>query len=144
MVLRALPARLLSRPSSSFLRNMSISSSSSFSAAPVVEPDYSASTTPHEDRIRWVLTQAYSPTYLQIHNDSHKHAHHAPMRTGGGSETHFRIEVVSDGFAGKGLAARHREVYGMFKEEMSAPGGIHAMQLLTLTPEEYERRRSRA
>jgi len=32
-------------------------------------------------------------------------------------------------------------VYGLLKDEMSQEGGIHALQLRTLTPEEEERRR---
>ena len=37
--------------------------------------------------------------------------------------------------------ARHRMVYALLREEMAAEGGIHALQLRTLTPDEEERRR---
>jgi BolA-like protein 1 len=39
--------------------------------------------------------------------------------------------------------ARHRIVYHLLKEEMERPGGIHALQLRTMTPEEEERQKKR-
>lgn len=35
--------------------------------------------------------------------------------------------------------SRHRMVYGLLKDEMNRAGGIHALQLRTLTPQEHER-----
>jgi BolA protein len=40
--------------------------------------------------------------------------------------------------------ARHRMVYALLKEELDRPGGIHALQLRTKTPEEEAKQRSRA
>ncbi|KAK9350168.1 bola protein [Lipomyces doorenjongii] len=111
--------------------------------APEKDPDFGDSETPYEDKIRWVLTQNLKPTYLKIHNDSHKHAHHAPMRDIVSRETHFRLEIVSEAFEGKRLPMRHRLIYQMFSKEMNAEGGIHAMQLLTLTPKEWEERQDK-
>lgn len=51
-------------------------------------------------------------------------------------ETHFRLVVASAAFAAKMRPARHRMVYALLKDEMAAEGGIHALQLRTLTPEE--------
>lgn len=34
---------------------------------------------------------------------------------------------------------RHRMVYALLRDEMAREGGIHALQLKTLTPEEEER-----
>lgn len=39
--------------------------------------------------------------------------------------------------------ARHRMVYALLRDEMAAEGGIHALQLRTLTPEEEDRQRKR-
>ncbi|KAK9342591.1 bola protein [Lipomyces starkeyi] len=154
LLVRSLPYRPLSgllvsaqRQSSSpklflasgFLHNMSTEAS----AAPDKVPNFGDSETPYEDKIRWVLTQNLKPTYLKIHNDSHKHAHHAPMRDSVSPETHFRLEIVSEAFEGKRLPMRHRLVYQMFSKEMNAEGGIHAMQLLTLTPKEWEERQGK-
>ncbi|BGP23088.1 BolA domain UV induced protein Uvi31 [Rhodotorula toruloides] len=55
-----------------------------------------------EQSIRDKLTAALSPCFLAITNDSHLHRHHAPMKVigGGGGETHFTVQVVSDKFEG--------------------------------------------
>lgn len=84
------------------------------------------------------LTTTLSPTTLEIHNDSHLHAHHAAMRGSTSPETHFRVTVTSAQFAGKMQPARHRMVYALLKEEMAQQGGIHALQLKTRTAEEEE------
>lgn len=39
--------------------------------------------------------------------------------------------------------ARHRMIYALLKEEMERPGGIHALQLRTRTPEEEESARAK-
>ncbi|PYI27366.1 bola domain protein [Aspergillus indologenus CBS 114.80] len=100
-------------------------------------------TTPVEDLIREKLTTTFTPTTLLIRNDSHKHAHHAPMRDSTSKETHFHVTITSSAFAAKPQPARHRMVYSLLKEEMSREGGIHALQLRTKTPEEEGRERER-
>ncbi|RKU39773.1 hypothetical protein DL546_000512 [Coniochaeta pulveracea] len=101
-----------------------------------------ASQTPMEDVIREKITSALSPTRLEIFNDSHKHAHHKAMAGSTSRETHFRVNITSEGFKGRMQPARHRLVYGLLKDEMAREGGIHALQLKTLTPEEEERRKA--
>lgn len=39
--------------------------------------------------------------------------------------------------------ARHRMVYALLRDEMAQEGGIHALQLRTMTPEEEERQRKK-
>ena len=51
-------------------------------------------------------------------------------------ETHFRLVIASEAFHAKMRPARHRMVYALLKDEMAAEGGIHALQLRTVTPEE--------
>ena len=46
------------------------------------------------------------------------------------------VTVTSPSFAAKMQPARHRMVYALLKDEMSAEGGIHALQLRTRTREE--------
>ncbi|RYP19444.1 hypothetical protein DL765_003345 [Monosporascus sp. GIB2] len=99
-----------------------------------------ASNTPMEDAIRTKLTEALKPSRLEIFNDSHKHAHHKPMIGSSSSETHFRLVITSDAFKSKMQPARHRMIYQLLKDEMAQEGGIHALQLRTMTPEEEERR----
>ncbi|KAJ8125254.1 hypothetical protein O1611_g8386 [Lasiodiplodia mahajangana] len=84
------------------------------------------SETPMEDAIRTKVTEALSPSRLEIFNDSHKHAHHKAMQGSTSRETHFRVVITSEAFRSKMQPARHRLVYGLLRNEMAAEGGIHA------------------
>ncbi|KAK2073881.1 hypothetical protein P8C59_008125 [Phyllachora maydis] len=95
-----------------------------------------ASPTPVQDTIRAKITEALRPTTLEIHNDSHLHAHHKAMEGVTSRETHFRVVITSDAFKSKMQPARHRMVYSLLKDDMSKEGGIHALQLRTQTPAE--------
>ncbi|KAK0731392.1 bola domain protein [Lasiosphaeris hirsuta] len=101
----------------------------------------SPSSTPVEDTIREKITAALDPASLEIHNDSHLHAHHKAMEGSTSRETHFRLIITSEKFRSKMQPARHRLVYTLLKDEMAKEGGIHALQLRTLTPEEAEKRK---
>jgi BolA protein len=88
------------------------------------------------ERIRQKLEAALHPARLEIHNDSHLHAgHHAGAHAG--EETHFRVAIVAQGFAGENRVARQRRVYAILADELA--GGVHALQLSALTPEEDNR-----
>lgn len=78
------------------------------------------------------LTRAFDPTRLSIVDESHRHAGHAGARPEG--ESHFRVEIVSNAFAGKSRVERQRMVYAALAEEMARD--IHALQLATFTPAE--------
>ena len=78
------------------------------------------------------LGQGLKPTRLEIVDESHLHAGHAGARDGG--ESHFRVEVVAEAFAGLSRVQRQRLVYGLLSEELQGP--IHALALRTLTPQE--------
>ena len=55
------------------------------------------------------------------------------MPAGGrGGETHFRIEVVSDAFAGKSRVERHRMVNAAVKEAFDR--GLHALAVKAEAP----------
>ncbi|KAL4945293.1 hypothetical protein BDV06DRAFT_184909 [Aspergillus oleicola] len=102
------------------------------------------SSTPMEDLMREKLTKEFTPTTLLIRNDSHLHAHHAPMQGVTSKETHFHVTITSPSFQSKPQPARHRMVYALLKEEMARDGGIHALQLRTKTLEEEARERERS
>jgi BolA protein len=74
------------------------------------------------------LRAAFSPTHLEIEDDSASHAGH------GASGAHVRVVVVSEAFAGKTPLQRHRMVNELFKEELTGP--IHALQIVARTPGE--------
>eukprot|EP00177_Eucheuma_denticulatum_P001292 GFKZ01002345.1.p1 GENE.GFKZ01002345.1~~GFKZ01002345.1.p1 ORF type:complete len:289 (-),score=34.66 GFKZ01002345.1:851-1717(-) len=82
------------------------------------------------DRIMGKL-KSLQPVELKVVDDSAKHAGH---REGGGEETHFAVRVVAEAFEPMTLVQRHRLIYTLLDEEMA--GGIHALQIETLTPEE--------
>ncbi|KAM3486977.1 hypothetical protein MY8738_000103 [Beauveria namnaoensis] len=101
------------------------------------------SATPIEDTIRAKITAALNPMTLEIYNDSHLHSHHKAMQGSTSKETHFRLVITSDAFKSKMQPARHRMIYALLSEEMAREGGIHALQLRTLTPEEEARQQQK-
>jgi stress-induced morphogen len=52
----------------------------------------------------------------------------------------YRLVITSAAFEGKMQLARHRMVNSLMKEEMAREGGIHALQIVTRTPQEEEKR----
>jgi BolA protein len=72
-----------------------------------------------------------APAYLEVKNESGMH--NVPP----GSETHFKVLVVSSAFDGLSLVARQRKVNALLREEFAA--GLHALSLRALTPEQWER-----
>lgn len=83
-----------------------------------------------QDTIHSKLTQALSPQWLEVVDESH--THNVPE----GSESHFNVFVVAAAFEGLRLVSRHQAVYRALATEMA--GSIHALALKTLTPSEWE------
>jgi BolA protein len=93
--------------------------------------------------MRRKLQTALEPTVLEIVDESWQHAGHAgnPSTTkddDGSAETHFALDVVSEKFQGMKQVARQRHVYALLEEEFNEKG-LHALQMSTKTPEEYEK-----
>ncbi|MGY4516347.1 BolA family protein [Lysobacter sp. HA18] len=86
------------------------------------------------EAIRAALQAAFAPDALEVIDESHKHAGHAGARDGRG---HFRVTLVSDGFAGMASLARHRAVYAALGELMTTD--IHALSIEARTPAEAAR-----
>jgi len=86
------------------------------------------------DSIEQKLTRALTPTRLAVIDQSAEHAGHMGHPGHGHGETHFRVEVVSEAFAGKSRVERNRMIYGLLAEELA--GGVHALSMSTQTPEE--------
>ncbi len=82
-----------------------------------------------QQQIETKLQQALQPDVLEVINESHMH-NVAP-----GSESHFKVTLVSEQFEGKMLVARHRMVNKILAQELD--GMIHALALHTLTPTQY-------
>ena len=84
------------------------------------------------DTIRDRLSAKLAPRRLRIDDDSHQHVGHAGARPGG--QSHYRVEIVSDTFAGMTRVARHRLIYDILADLLA--GTVHALQLRALTPDE--------
>ena len=82
--------------------------------------------------IRAKLTQAFAPTRLDVINELHLHAGH--RNSPGTGESHFRVLMVSELFAGKSRLARHRLVNEALAAELK--GKIHALALELHAPGE--------
>ena len=78
------------------------------------------------------ITRRLDPAYLEVTNESHRH-NVAP-----GSESHFKVVVVSRSFENRRLLERHRALNELLAEELA--GGVHALALHTLTPAEWKQR----
>ncbi len=74
------------------------------------------------------LIAAYAPSHLEILNESHMHS------SGLGAESHFKVLMVSEKFAGMSKVQRQREVFSTLSTEMKS---IHALSLRLLTAEEW-------
>jgi stress-induced morphogen len=80
-------------------------------------------------RIEEKLRQKLAPAVLEVINESGMHSVPA------GSESHFKVVVVSATFEGKSLVERHRLVYDALGDEMR--GTVHALAITSRTPEEW-------
>jgi BolA protein len=77
------------------------------------------------------LAGEFDADYLSVENESHMH-NVAP-----GSESHFKVTIVSDTFNDQMLIKRHRMVNKTLEQELQQ---IHALALHTLTPAEWRAR----
>lgn len=85
-----------------------------------------------QSQIEAKLSGALSPVFLDVINESHMH--HVPP----GSESHFKVVVVSDGFDGKTRVARHQSVNALLADEIAGP--VHALSIQAHTPGEWQAR----
>ena len=84
------------------------------------------------ESLRAKLTAAFSPSLLQIDDDSARHAGHAGAREGG--ESHFNVVIAAAAFEGVARVARQRMVYAAVAEELAGP--VHALSVKALAPSE--------
>ncbi len=81
------------------------------------------------EQIETRLKETFAPTHLVIENESHMHS------VKPGSETHFKVVVVSPTFEGLSLVARQRRVNASLSELFAA--GLHALTMKVATPAEW-------
>ncbi len=85
---------------------------------------------PRETALWQKLTAHFNPQHLEVHNESHMHS--VPP----GSESHFKLVLVSQVFDGKRQVQRHQAVYACLAEELQQ--GLHALALHTYSPAEWQ------
>jgi len=82
-----------------------------------------------KDTIETRIREQLSPLHLEVQDESHMHA------VAEGAESHFKVVVVSDRFAGTPLIKRHRTINSLLADAFGQ--GLHALALHTMTPEEW-------
>ena len=85
-----------------------------------------------QESITAKIEAALEPLHLEVINESHRHS--VPP----GSESHFKVVVVSDRFEGQRLVQRHQAVNAVLAVELAS--GVHALSMETLTAEEWRKR----
>jgi BolA protein len=82
-------------------------------------------------RMETCLTKRLTPLLLEVQNESN--THQVPK----GSETHFKVVIVSEAFHTLTRIARHRLVNDLLSNEFKE--GLHALSLHLYTPEEWDK-----
>ncbi|XP_071829767.1 bolA-like protein DDB_G0274169 isoform X2 [Apostichopus japonicus] len=89
---------------------------------------------PVEVSIQTKLQESLKPTHLEVINESNMH--NVPK----GSESHFKVVVVSMNFENLSLIKRHRMVNDVLKDELA--GGVHALSIQAKTPSQWSQNSS--
>jgi BolA family transcriptional regulator, general stress-responsive regulator len=86
------------------------------------------------DTIARKLNDAFSPESINVVDESHLHEGHAGHRPGG--QSHFRVHIVSQAFAGKSRVDRHRMINAVLADDLA--GGVHALAIHAAAPGEKQ------
>ena len=78
------------------------------------------------------LNEAFAPESIEVVDESHLHEGHAGHRPGG--QSHFRVHIVSQAFAGKSRIDRHRMINAILADDLA--GGVHALAIHASAPGE--------
>ena len=78
-----------------------------------------------QDIIETKIREALLPNYLEVINESHMH--NVPS----GSESHFKVIVVSDVFEAKSRVQRHQTMNTLLADELAGP--VHALSIRAVT-----------
>jgi BolA protein len=76
------------------------------------------------------LARVFQPQLLDVVDESHLHAGHAGSHPDG--ESHFRVKIVSQAFAGKSRIEAHRMVNQALAEELKSR--VHALAIQASAP----------
>lgn len=84
-----------------------------------------------QDNITAKLNASFAPSHLEVINESYMH--NVPP----GSESHFKVVIVSEQFAAQRLIGRHRAVNAALAVELAEQ--IHALAIHTYTDAEWQK-----
>ena len=84
------------------------------------------------DRIEEKLAAVFDPRHLEVVNESGNH------NVPDGSESHFKVVIVSEQFENERLINRHRRVNAALAEELA--GSVHALAIHAYTPLDWQKR----
>lgn len=76
------------------------------------------------------LNNTFSPADLRVIDESAKHAGHAGARPEG--ETHFKVVIEAEAFAGKSRIECHRMINSLLAEELATR--VHALTISASAP----------
>ncbi len=85
-----------------------------------------------EQAIRTKIESGLAPEHLEVINESHLHAGH--QGSPGTGNSHFRLKIVAEAFAGKSRLERHRMVNELLADELA--GELHALAIRAAAPDE--------
>ncbi len=85
-------------------------------------------------RIEEILKENFQPTFLEVMDESHLHAHH--RGTPHTENTHFNITIISTQFIDMPLINRHRAINASLREGFDAQ--LHALKITAKTPSEWD------
>ena len=80
------------------------------------------------------LSAAFSPTRLEVEDDSARHHGHAGATPSG--ESHFNLVIESPKFEGLNRVQRQRAVLGALADELAGP--VHALSIKARAPGEAQ------
>jgi BolA protein len=75
--------------------------------------------------VQEIITQKIAESLTPVH------MHNVPP----GSESHFKLVIVTDAFDGLPRVQRHQRVNGILEQEFK--DGMHALSMQTMTPQEW-------
>jgi BolA protein len=71
------------------------------------------------------LSVKFTPSHLEVIDESARHAGHAGARAEG--ESHFRVRIAAPGLVGKSRLEQHRQINAALADEFAA--GLHALAI---------------
>lgn len=81
----------------------------------------------YRERMIDKLTAAFSPTLLEVIDESESHHGHAGSGHHRDGETHFLVRIVTPAFAGVSRLQRHRMINEVLRDELAER--VHALTI---------------